>query len=257
MKLIDLTCPKCGASIKADPSKETYTCEYCDSILFIDRETGKSEEKPHKAEAEKPKTEQDPMEKERKKILKSLAEARTVIAKAEQVYSDYANKKFKADMIFKASKLTTIGGGFLVGCVISLPAIMIFGSFISPITILVVLCVFFPIYFTIRNKKQLEQKAVLQEQCGILMNKLVDLERQAVNIADIPSDYRYCAVIDRLSRCIGSKKANSIEEAIAVYENETSMLKTSNPMEAKTRELEKNDYIRLKQAVETYGIGSM
>ena len=73
------------------------------------------------------------------------------------------------------------------------------------------------------------------------MNKLVDLERQAVNIADIPSDYRYCAVIDRLSRCIGSKKANSIEDAIVIYENETSMLKTSNPMEAKTRELEKND----------------
>lgn len=71
------------------------------------------------------------------------------------------------------------------------------------------------------------------------MNELVDLERQVENIADIPSDYRYCAVIDRISRCIGSKKANSIEEAIAIYEKETVMRKTSNPTEAKTRELEK------------------
>lgn len=143
MKLIDLTWPKCGASIKADPTKETYICEYCESVLCVDKETERTGEKLNRPKTDKPKAEQDPMEKEREKILKSLAEARTVIAKEEQVYSDYANKKMKADMIFKASKLTTIGGGFLVGCVISLPALKILGSFISPKTILAVLCVFF------------------------------------------------------------------------------------------------------------------
>lgn len=168
MKLIDLTCPKCGASIKADPTKETYICEYCESVLCVDKETERTGEKLNGPKTDKPKAEQDPMEKEREKILKSLAEARTVIAKEEQVYSDYAHKKMKADMIFKASKLTTIGGGFLVGCVISLPVLKILGSFISPKTILAVLCVFFPIYFTIRNKNNLNRKQFCRNNVGYL-----------------------------------------------------------------------------------------
>ena len=73
MKLIDLTCPKCGASIKADPSKETYTCEYCESVLFIDKETGKANENSHGPKEEKPKTVEPVKEKTETKAKKAPA----------------------------------------------------------------------------------------------------------------------------------------------------------------------------------------
>ena len=39
MKLIDLTCPHCGAHLKVDERLTHATCEYCGASLLIDRET--------------------------------------------------------------------------------------------------------------------------------------------------------------------------------------------------------------------------
>ena len=40
MKLIDMTCPRCSASMKVDVDTENkfVTCEYCGSIIMIDNE---------------------------------------------------------------------------------------------------------------------------------------------------------------------------------------------------------------------------
>ena len=36
MKIVDLTCPHCGANLKVDPSAAEYTCEYCGSKVLLD-----------------------------------------------------------------------------------------------------------------------------------------------------------------------------------------------------------------------------
>ena len=36
MKIIDLTCPHCGANLKVDSSATEYTCEYCGSKVLLD-----------------------------------------------------------------------------------------------------------------------------------------------------------------------------------------------------------------------------
>lgn len=108
MKLIDLTCPKCGASIKADPSKETYTCEYCESVLFIDKEIGKTGEKTHKQEDEKPKPEKDPMAKEREDLCSRLLSTRISLNSAEKKYDEYENTKKQYESIGNASKIVTL-----------------------------------------------------------------------------------------------------------------------------------------------------
>lgn len=36
MKLIDMTCPHCGANLKVDADQNTAVCEYCGSALLID-----------------------------------------------------------------------------------------------------------------------------------------------------------------------------------------------------------------------------
>lgn len=38
MKLIDLTCPKCGAQLKVDASKQQVYCQYCGARLLVDDE---------------------------------------------------------------------------------------------------------------------------------------------------------------------------------------------------------------------------
>ena len=39
MKLVDMTCPHCGASLKVDPDARECTCEFCNSKFVIDNET--------------------------------------------------------------------------------------------------------------------------------------------------------------------------------------------------------------------------
>lgn len=36
MKIVDLTCPHCGANLKVDSSATEYTCEYCGSKVLLD-----------------------------------------------------------------------------------------------------------------------------------------------------------------------------------------------------------------------------
>ena len=38
MKIIDLTCPKCGATLKPDLDKKTAVCEYCGHQMLIEQD---------------------------------------------------------------------------------------------------------------------------------------------------------------------------------------------------------------------------
>ena len=38
MKLITLTCPKCGAQMEVNPELEAIICNYCGNKMLIDRE---------------------------------------------------------------------------------------------------------------------------------------------------------------------------------------------------------------------------
>lgn len=41
MKLIEITCPKCKATMKVDKSKKELNCEYCGNKILIDDEVKK------------------------------------------------------------------------------------------------------------------------------------------------------------------------------------------------------------------------
>ena len=38
MKMIDMTCPKCGATMKTDADKEQAVCEYCGALFLLEKE---------------------------------------------------------------------------------------------------------------------------------------------------------------------------------------------------------------------------
>lgn len=38
MKMIDMTCPKCGATMKTDAEKEQAVCEYCGALFLLEKE---------------------------------------------------------------------------------------------------------------------------------------------------------------------------------------------------------------------------
>ncbi len=246
MKLIDLTCPRCGASIKADPGKDTCTCEYCECILYIDKESKSAEEKQsYKKPEQGQKTERDKIAEEREKLFKYLYEARPAIKKEEQIYSEYASKKQQCDMIFKASKIVTIGGGSLIGCILFFPLVSILGGIIHPVILLAASCVLCSVYFVRRNKKKMETKAILQQQCEILLNDYKETAKETERLLDaIPVDYRYSVALDSIHRLIrDNTKVNTLEEVIVLYEKENIMLKTSNPVEVKNREKLRQAYL--------------
>ena len=41
MKLIDITCPKCKATMEVDEKRKQVTCKYCDNKILIDDEVKK------------------------------------------------------------------------------------------------------------------------------------------------------------------------------------------------------------------------
>ncbi|MBQ7688687.1 MAG: TFIIB-type zinc ribbon-containing protein [Clostridia bacterium] len=38
MKIVQLTCPACGATLQTDDEHKTLTCEYCGNVLLVDKE---------------------------------------------------------------------------------------------------------------------------------------------------------------------------------------------------------------------------
>ncbi|MCR5603038.1 MAG: hypothetical protein K6G27_04970 [Lachnospiraceae bacterium] len=258
MKLIDLTCPKCGASIKADPSKETYTCEYCNSVLFIDKETEKANENPHGSKEEKPKTEQDPMAKEREELCSRLLNARIFLNSAEKRYDEYEKAKKQYESIGNASKIVTLGGGFLVGCMLVVPIVSILGRIISPRVLLIAIWIICPIYFYRMNIKKQHVKVELKEQAKALFQQYADnMGRLSGDLDVIPSEYRYSDAINGIYEHVRSGETLDINEAAALYRTETERLKTENPVEAKARETQKQEYIKRQQSLARYNNGNM
>ncbi len=256
MKLIDLTCPKCGASIKADPAKETYTCEYCESVLFIDKETGKANENPHISKEEKPKTEQDPMAKEREELCSRFLNARIFLNSAEKKFDEYEKAKKQYESIGNASKIVTLGGGFLVGCMLAIPIISIFGRIISPRFLFIALWIICPIYFYRRNIKKQHTKVELKEQAKALFQQYADkMGRLSGDLDVIPSEYRYSDAVNGLYEHVRSGDTLDINEAAVLYKTETERLKTENPAVAKTRETQKQEYIKRHQSLAKYKSG--
>ena len=43
MKLMDMSCPHCGAQLRVNSALRHVQCEYCDSILLIDNEQNRTQ----------------------------------------------------------------------------------------------------------------------------------------------------------------------------------------------------------------------
>jgi hypothetical protein len=91
----------------------------------------------------------------------------------------------------------------------------------------------------------METKAILQQQCEILLNDYKETAKETERLLDaIPVDYRYSVALDSIHRLIrDNTKVNTLEEVIVLYEKENIMLKTSNPVEVKNREKLRQAYL--------------
>ena len=171
---------------------------------------------------------------------------------------DVNSVKKQYESIGNASKIVTLGGGFLVGCMLAIPIISILGRIISPRVLLIAIWIICPIYFYRRNIKKQHVKTELKEQAKALFQQYADkMGRLSGDLDVIPSEYRYSEAVNGLYEHIRSGETLNLNKAAELYEAETERLKTESPEKAKTRETQKQAYIKRQQSLAAFNSGNM
>ena len=83
------------------------------------------------------------------------------------------------------------------------------------------------------------------------------MERLSGDLDVIPSEYRYSDAVNGIYEHVRSGETLDINEAAALYRTETERLKAENPVEAKARETQKQDYIKRQQSLAAFNSGNM
>ena len=86
MKMVAMKCPECGASLRVDLDKETASCEFCGTSLFLQDENQFIIHNVDEAEVIRARTEREKWEKsleeaeKKKRLLKRIAIACLIVA---------------------------------------------------------------------------------------------------------------------------------------------------------------------------------
>ena len=157
MKLVELTCPKCGATLQANPELETIMCNYCGNQFVLDDEVihvqhDMSEEAGYKFEVGRMRARQEAEARKQEELAKEEARRQEELAKQRLHQQEIAAQR--QAVIEKTKKLQSIGTlGFLcsiVGLFCTLTSNVVATAFGILLLFISVLCVI--TIFTERNQ---------------------------------------------------------------------------------------------------------
>ena len=236
MKLIDLTCPVCGATMQVNPELKMTTCNYCGNQLMIDDEVkhtvienvddvGVAVEKARR-EAED-KHYNDLISKlsvisNKAKILEQYeTEEMLLLQKREE-----AEKKFSFGIGSVANAKVTSGKGCL-GCLGVYVIFSILAGFIGgarsdghgglALIIVAVIIAAIIVPYQILKKKTLGE---IDGQLYSLRKNKDEVINEIPNIEMIPSQYRNYDAISYVYSAISSRRCDSLTKAFSLYDED-------------------------------------
>lgn len=268
MKLVDLNCPGCGALLKVNPELTKGICNYCGNEFLIDDEIQKLNiTNGVQLGYQQEQGRIDAVNRKRDELLNSLSSAIEPARKIDDAYRKYQEKEYK----YNCYKTGTNGGIivltillhiFVVPIVCLIIAFIIGGiydsgsAFGNAFLILWILSIVFTILiFVMSKKKKMDTKQNLAYQRDNAYDKYQERLKKYYNkLTFLPPDYRYLDAIESFYRYVNNSRANDIQQAMNLYEEEMHRLRMENSQAAMLREQQRQSSIQVAQLATQIGI---
>ena len=249
LKLVDLSCPKCGAALQVNPDLQKYICAYCGSELLVQDEINKSRitngrELGFQQECGR----QDAIDSSRESLLRILSEVREPLGSSIRLYDELTAAKKKYNALKPMEERSAIIVGTVIAIVIGIMFISQMGA--PGIIFLILALVISPLSFWLESRSTKSKKERLAITCDSLEKQYVSaLDQMKGKIDVIPPDYRYPAAVESFYKYVNNRRADNIREAMNLYEEEMHRLRIENAQEAILRETQKQTSLQRQQAI--------
>ncbi len=268
MKLVDLNCPGCGAVLKVNLELSRGTCNYCGKEFLIDDEIQKlSITNGVQLGYQQEQGRIDAVNNKRDELLNKLSSAIEPARKIDDAYRKYQEKDYK----FNSYKTGTSGGAIVLAILLHIfvvPVVCLIIAFIiggiqdsgsafgNAFLILWILSVAFTIFIFVMSKRnKVNTKQNLANQRDNAYDKYQERLKKYYNkLTFLPPDYRYLDAVESFYRYVNNSRANDIQQAMNLYEEEMHRLRMENSQAAMLREQQRQSSIQAAQLATQIGI---
>ena len=221
MRIVDLTCPGCGAPLSANGDRQYIFCTYCGRQIYIDDtvkvrfanayEAGRDFERGRQSAAQRgPNME----------LAGKLRQARFRVAKREELEQEISN----AQGLLVAARNTQIdvaGVGFAVLAIVLLSLLvnLILGGLCLCGGIAILVAVY-------KGKKKKKEAAVAEKQQRLseLVKQKDQIARSSLGIS-LSEKYMTVSALDSFYEFVVNERAYTLQQAINLYEDRVHQLK--------------------------------
>lgn len=261
MKLVELKCPGCNALINVNTELSKGVCNYCGREFLVDDEKVKNEitngvELGYEQEVGR----REAIEADREELLELLKTIKEPLKEIESFSENYEKKKKICDRMSTPKKAGTVliyGGGILLGFVIG----GVYWGFLDAnhshvlwlVLLMMVMSVFSAMYVKalgeVNYSKRININAKRLAELVVLKNKYEEImQKYGKKIDSIPVDYRYSTAVDCFYKYVNNRRADTLKQAMNLYEEEMHRLRIENTQEAILRESRKQSSLQAQQA---------
>ena len=260
MKLVDLNCPGCGAALKVNSELSKGVCNYCGREFLIDDEIKKLNiTNGVQLGYQQEQGRIDAINNRRNELLNNLSasiEPAKIIADAYRSYQE-SEKKYRC---YKTEP--SIGGvvtavllNIFVAPIFALIFAAIIGSNLSIIPFWLILIIATVLIFVASHSGKVNRKQTLANQCNLAYEQYQNtLKLHYGKLAFLPPDYRYEEAIQCFYKYVKNSRANDIQQAMNLYEEEMHRLRIENAQLAMLREQQRQSSIQSAQLATQIGI---
>ncbi len=280
MRLVDLICPSCGATIKVNSELSRGICNYCGRHFLVDDEIKKYRiTNGVQLGYQQEQGRRGAVDSSRDDLLRMLSMAIDPIKEIERAYGFYAQaeqrlRRFGAGDFAVEIVVTVllhisiiplvcliVASGFAELIVTATGTedsfakaimLLVFSIFAWLITVLITI----PILYGLYTGKQ-KTKMRLNSQYSNAKNQYQKaVKRLGGKISFLPPDYRYSEAVESFYRYVNNYRANDLQQAINLYEEEMHRLRMENAQLAMLREAKRQSSLQAAQLAAQVGIWS-
>ncbi len=258
MKLIDLTCPGCGAVIKVNSELSRGLCNFCGKEFLVDDEVQRMEIVNGKELGfQQEQGRQEAVEKNRTDLLKDLQEAlhvqkeyddlSSLLKKKKRSYNQKLNSKgTELAIVFVCLAIVIFWGTFVVA---GMPGDDMMMKSLVYIVLLIPMSIIAVVVIKNEQKKKVQSCSHMQEEIKDLETKLGETEKTyEEKIAIIPEDYRNASAIESFCTYINNRRADDLRQAMNLYEEELHRKRVEDTQMAILMESQKQTNIQMREA---------
>ena len=258
MKLIDLTCPGCGAVIKVNSELSRGLCNFCGKEFIIDDEVQRMEIVNGKELGFQQQGRLEAVEKNREALLTDLQEALQVQKDYDELSRALLRKKrtYKQKGNTSGTEIAIVVIGIVIACILGQIIsgyIPIEGLDMLPTYITGILLIPIGMFVAALIKNGRKNN---EQTCNLLLAEIEELElkwketeeKYEEKIAIIPKDYRNISAIDSFYKFVSNRRADDLKQAVNLYEEELHRQRVEKTQAAILRETQKQTEVQMKEA---------